>query len=75
MLPNCWSSLSLETTISESTSARKLSNPTFALSIRLVPSKAKGVVTIPIVSAPSPLATLAITGDAPVPVPLPYPMQ
>ena len=43
------------------------------LAIRLFPSNVNGRVTMAIVNAPSSLATLAITGAAPVPVPPPIP--
>ncbi len=44
-----------------------------AMSLRLAPSKANGLVTTPIVSAPLSLAIWATTGAAPEPVPPPSP--
>ena len=47
--------------------------PSSAARRRRLPSKSNGLVTTPTVSAPALLASLAITGDAPVPVPPPMP--
>ena len=47
--------------------------PSSAESARRLPSKAKGLVTTPTVSAPVSLAISAMTGAAPVPVPPPIP--
>ena len=47
--------------------------PASACSILLLPSKANGLVTIPIVKTPFSRAIWATTGAAPVPVPPPIP--
>ena len=60
-------------TISVSTSARSCSIPLSACAARRLPSKPNGLVTTPIVSAPSDLAIAATTGAPPVPVPPPSP--
>ena len=49
------------------------SAPSSALRIFFCPSNIKGIVTIPMVSIPASLASLATTGLAPVPVPPPIP--
>ncbi len=67
------SSRSLGITITVSQAARSSSTPRSAADRRRVPSKRKGVVTMPTVSAPSSRATRATTGAAPVPVPPPSP--
>ena len=67
------SSLSLGITIRESTFSLRFAIPSLALVIRCLASNLKGLVTIPIVSMPRPLAIRAITGAAPVPVPPPIP--
>ena len=64
-------SLSFWTTSSASTFSRIASSPRRAFIIFWRPSKAKGMVTMPIVSMPISLATRATTGPAPVPVPPP----
>ena len=60
-------------TISVSTSLRSFSMPASACTTRRLPSKPNGLVTTPMVSAPSDRATLATTGAPPVPVPPPSP--
>ena len=60
-------------TINVSTTSLNFSIPSSAATCLLVPSNAKGLVTIPTVRAPASLASLAITGAAPVPVPPPIP--
>ena len=60
---------SLGTTMSVSTPPCSASRPAWAASVRRLPSKPNGIVTMPTVSAPSSRATRAITGAAPVPVP------
>ncbi len=60
-------------TISVSTSLRSLSMPSSACTIRRLPSNPNGLVTTPMVRAPSDLATFATTGAPPVPVPPPSP--
>mmetsp|Transcript_1643 Transcript_1643/g.5493 ORF Transcript_1643/g.5493 Transcript_1643/m.5493 type:complete len:284 (-) Transcript_1643:233-1084(-) len=67
------SSLSLDTTMSVSTSPSRRSMASMAWRDRLRPSKPKGFVTTPTVSAPSSLATDATMGAAPDPVPPPMP--
>ena len=57
-----------------STHSRSASRPASACSARFLPSNLNGLVTTAIVSAPSSLARLAITGAAPVPVPPPRPV-
>ena len=66
-------SLSLGITISASTTSFKLTIPSSAFLILLLPSKLNGFVTTATVNMPISLATLAITGAAPVPVPPPIP--
>ena len=56
-----------------STSSLSSAIPTSAFLILNAPSKGKGFVTTPTVSAPQSRASLAITGLAPVPVPPPIP--
>ena len=67
------SSRSLGMTMRVSTSSRSFAMPSSAELARRRPSKAKGLVTTPIVSAPSDRAILATTGAPPVPVPPPSP--
>ena len=69
--PNTSSSLSLRTTISESTCLASSSTPLSATRRRF--SKSKGLVTTATVRMPSSLAISATTGAAPVPVPPPMP--
>ena len=57
-----------------STQSRSASSPRSACSCRFLPSNLNGLVTTAIVSAPSSLARLAMTGAAPVPVPPPRPV-
>ncbi len=57
-----------------STQSRSASRPASACCARFFPSNLNGLVTTPIVSAPSSLARLAMTGAAPVPVPPPRPV-
>ena len=57
-----------------STQSRSASRPRSAWICRFLPSNLNGLVTTAIVSAPSSLARLAITGAAPVPVPPPRPV-
>ena len=57
----------------ESTCADRRSIPSIACLRRRPPSKPNGLVTIPMVSAPTLFATSATTGAAPVPVPPPIP--
>ena len=59
--------------MSVSTFSRSLSSPPRAERVRAAPSQAKGVVTVPMVRAPTSRATSAMTGAAPVPVPPPMP--
>src|SRR5918993_256650 len=66
-------SLSLGMMMRESTFSLRRLMPSSAYVERLRPSKAKGRVTTPTVSAPESLAILATTGAAPVPVPPPFP--
>ena len=68
------SSRSLGMVMIVSTQSRSASRPRSACVCRLRPSNLKGLVTTAIVSAPSSLARLAITGAAPVPVPPPSPV-
>ena len=56
-----------------STQSRSSSSPRSAWMARLRPSNVNGRVTTAMVSAPSSLARLAMTGAAPVPVPPPRP--
>ena len=60
-------------TIRVSTLVLRISMPSSALTMRRVPSKVKGLVTMATVRAPTSLATSAMTGAAPVPVPPPMP--
>ena len=64
---------SLGMTTRESTCSRRAAMPFSACSIRRRPSKAKGLVTMPTVRAPSSRAIFATWGAAPVPVPPPMP--
>ncbi len=64
---------SLGITMRVSTSSRRVSMPASACEALRRPSKLKGLVTTPMVSAPSDLAMLATTGAPPVPVPPPSP--
>ncbi len=59
--------------ISVSTFALSCSAAFSAMSLRLLPSNANGLVTTPIVSAPRSLAISAMTGAPPEPVPPPRP--
>ena len=68
------SSRSLGIVMIVSTQSRSCSSPISACCARCLPSNLNGLVTTPIVSAPSSLARLAITGAAPVPVPPPRPV-
>ena len=67
------SSRSLDTTIIVSTCLRSSSMAFRACVIRRFPSKANGLVTIPMVKHPISLAIRATTGAAPEPVPPPIP--
>ncbi len=60
-------------TMRVSTSSRSAWTPSSAWAERRRPSKEKGRVTTPMVSAPMLLARRATTGAAPVPVPPPSP--
>ena len=60
--------------ITVSTASRSDSSPISACLNRLRPSNLNGLVTTAMVSAPSSVARLAITGAAPVPVPPPRPV-
>ena len=64
---------SLGMVIRVSTLPESWSTPRSAASIRLRPSKVKGLVTTPMVSAPLERAISAMIGAAPVPVPPPIP--
>src|ERR1051325_5237799 len=68
------SSRSFGMVMTVSTHSRSASSPASACSARFLPSNLNGLVTTAIVSAPSSLARLAITGAAPVPVPPPRPV-
>ena len=68
------SSRSLGIVMMLSTHSRSASSPRSACSCRWRPSNLNGLVTTAMVSAPSSLARLAITGAAPVPVPPPRPV-
>ena len=57
----------------ESTKLESCSIPSLATLLRLPPSKVNGMVTTATVKTPSSLASLAMTGAAPVPVPPPIP--
>ncbi len=61
------------TTISVSTSSASALTPRSACSLRRVPSKPNGLVTIATVSAPTSREMRATIGAAPVPVPPPAP--
>ena len=63
--------LSLSIIISESTYSFSREMPSLAFPMRFGPSKRAGTVTTPTVRMPISLATLAMTGAAPVPVPPP----
>ena len=67
------SSRSFGITITVSQTSRSVSAPASACSRRRVPSKRKGIVTMPTVSAPTSRASCATTGAAPEPVPPPSP--
>ena len=71
--PATESSRWLGMTMSVSTAARSSSMPASACLRRRLPSKRKGLVTTPTVSAPACLAMSAMTGAPPVPVPPPMP--
>jgi len=60
-------------TIRVSTHSLSRARPSSATRRRRVPSKVNGLVTTPTVRMPISLASLAITGAAPVPVPPPMP--
>ena len=66
-------SRSLGMTIRLSTCISRLAMPCSARPIFRLPSKAKGLVTMPTVRMPRSWATSATTGAAPVPVPPPMP--
>ena len=66
-------SFSLFITSMASTYSLRATTPSSAWRIFTLPSKAKGMVTIPTVSIPMSCAVLATMGDAPVPVPPPMP--
>ena len=68
------SSRSLGMVITESTASRSDSSPCAAWTSRFLPSNLNGLVTTAMVSAPSSVARLAMTGAAPVPVPPPRPV-
>ena len=68
------SSRSLGIVMTVSTHSRSASRPRSACSWRFLPSNLNGLVTTAMVSAPSSLARLAMTGAAPVPVPPPRPV-
>ena len=68
------SSRSFGIVMTVSTHSRSSSRPRSACSARFLPSNLNGFVTTAIVSAPSSLARLAMTGAAPVPVPPPIPV-
>ena len=57
-----------------STQPRNSAKPSSAWVIRFLPSTVKGFVTTATVSAPSSMASAAMTGAAPVPVPPPKPV-
>ena len=67
------SSFSLGMVMSESTYCDSSLIPSSASIIRFLPSKTNGLVTTATVRMPSPLATSATIGAAPVPVPPPIP--
>ena len=67
------SSRSFGTTMTVSQAARRAATPSSAARRRCVPSKRKGSVTMPTVSAPSSRAISATIGAAPDPVPPPSP--
>ena len=60
-------------TIKVSTCSARRAMPSSACRMRFLPSKVKGLVTMPTVRAPDSLATSATIGAAPVPVPPPMP--
>ncbi len=64
---------SFGTTMSVSTSFFNVATPSSAWAERRLPSKPKGFVTTPMVSAPIDFAMRATTGAPPVPVPPPSP--
>mmetsp|Transcript_2988 Transcript_2988/g.6762 ORF Transcript_2988/g.6762 Transcript_2988/m.6762 type:complete len:287 (-) Transcript_2988:333-1193(-) len=66
-------SLSFGTMMSASTSSLRRAMLSSACLVRRRPSKLKGVVTMPIVSAPSAREIFATTGADPLPVPPPMP--
>ena len=66
-------SLLLFTTINESTLLLNFSKPLLAWLILILPSKTKGIVTIPTVNISISIANFEIIGAAPVPVPPPIP--
>src|SRR5882724_235772 len=72
-LPTTASSRSFGTTTMVSTCLRISAIPISAWRIRLRPSNRKGLVTMPMVSAPRSRAICEMTGAAPVPVPPPMP--
>ena len=65
--------LSFDITIVVSAYFFKFSKPFIAFCIRVLPSKVKGLVTMPTTKAFSSLAIFATIGAAPVPVPPPIP--
>mmetsp|Transcript_23943 Transcript_23943/g.57765 ORF Transcript_23943/g.57765 Transcript_23943/m.57765 type:complete len:282 (+) Transcript_23943:432-1277(+) len=67
-------SLLFDTMITVSTLSRSRSMASVACRMRRRPSNAKGLVTMPTVSAPLSLLTSATTGAAPLPVPPPMPL-
>ena len=73
MLPYWSRSLSVLIRMSVSTHFLSSSMPAMACSLRRRPSRSIGMVTMPTVSMPLSLASLATTGAAPVPVPPPMP--
>ena len=72
--PMVASSRSFGIVITVSTHSRSSSSPRSACICRFLPSNLNGLVTTAMVSAPSSLARLAMTGAAPVPVPPPRPV-
>mmetsp|Transcript_17335 Transcript_17335/g.24695 ORF Transcript_17335/g.24695 Transcript_17335/m.24695 type:complete len:315 (+) Transcript_17335:289-1233(+) len=68
------SNLLLDTKMRVSTHPLRRSIASVACFIRLLPSKAKGFVTIATVNAPHSFATSLTTGAAPLPVPPPIPL-
>mmetsp|Transcript_17634 Transcript_17634/g.31834 ORF Transcript_17634/g.31834 Transcript_17634/m.31834 type:complete len:218 (-) Transcript_17634:506-1159(-) len=65
---------SFETTMTVSTCCLRRAMASTACFMRRLPSKRKGLVTMPMVSEPASLATSATTGAAPDPVPPPMPL-